>query len=144
MPQPADRDDALLLEELMNGPGEASEAPTTGFTAEWNKLFGDAGGQGQQQQQSGIMAAAAAGGFDEDFGQFVSSRGNQAAAGGVGGDLSSLQLPQQQQQQQQQQPQRQHLEAPSSFLPSQLFERDQSFHPGAKQGMLNTINFILR
>ncbi len=41
LPKPTDKDDALLLEELMNGPnqGEAGKDETD-FSAQWNQVRG--------------------------------------------------------------------------------------------------------
>lgn len=118
---PTDTEDAKLLEELM-GENEADLEGSTGFSAQWNEMFG-------AQEASDIVSEAnqRTTSDDDEFSQFISARSENLAnqkdldllmpmGPEDSKDSNLLPLPSGSKS----------ASASSSFLPSQLFDLDQS------------------
>ncbi len=134
LPRPTE-DDAMLLEELMNGPPLSSASSmglsgaAGGGAAQFDSAGNVGGAGGFAAQWDKMMAAsssstgAAASAFGQEFGDFVGASSSSAA----GQDMLA--------------PEGQKGAAATGdvggggFLPSQLFDRDQSFHPASAKGM---------
>ena len=116
-----ENNEAQLLEDLMNDPVDNSGS---GFSDQWNKMFGNAGG-GSGSGATGPAAEnllfgeskKASNDIDDEFSNFVSSSGLlratkiQSQQGQAGSDLLGL------------------ADKPvQPFLPSQLFDLDQSLY----------------
>ena len=114
-------DDAMLLEELMNGPPKdfpSSDLPTSnintgGFAAQWDKMMSSDAGQ-----------ASSSSVFGQDFGQFVGASNQPGEGSGLLAPEGSAQK----------EAGKERWMSPGVFLPSQLFYRDQRFHPSSSKG----------
>ena len=124
----------------MNGPMESDAQAQGGFAATWNQMFGDKGqgqGQGHAEDEEPIsdLGLALTGGVStvgDEFGRFVMSRnddlqgqkpseaGSLGALGGPneGGKVATGAS----------------AKASGGFLPSQLFDLDQSLYSEQRKG----------
>lgn len=122
MPKPQDQDDAKLLDELMNGPDASNPGSESGFSAQWNQLFSSQTPQHPKSQDQGE---------EDEFSQFISSRSFQGDQSLLGADLKESQAKKQ-------------SESSSNFLPSKLFDLNQSLHQaGQTSWFLFLINLTL-
>ena len=128
MPKPQDQDDVKLLDELMNGPAidDIAADQSSGFSAQWNQMFGNS-----ESSVQGKMSGAPAGEEDE-FSQFISARsgnpGQNSSAIGDGANSSLLLGSDLVQGASRPSTASTLTDSSSNFLPSQLFDLNQSLN----------------
>ena len=128
-----DTNDAQLLQDLMTD-APTSNASATGFSAQWSKMFGDsqAPAPGSNNEnlllgQLGEPKKPSIENDDDEFTNFVSGNDHQGAAAMSSVDLMGLD--------------NQQSSHGQAFLPSQLFDLDQSLY--SKQSTSNTLTDLI-
>ena len=130
-----DTNDVQLLQDLMTD-APTSNASATGFSAQWSKMFGDSQAPASTPSsnnenlllgQLGEPKKPSIENDDDEFTNFVSGNDHQGAAAMSSVDLMGLD--------------NQQSSHGQAFLPSQLFDLDQSLY--SKQSTSNTLTDLL-